>query len=128
MVMFFIFKQKTAYEMHISDWSSDVCSSDLVFARHRQPVIGEPRRRALRHLIEPQQRIVGESGASRTGLEQILRTVRIAVRADAREVAPRIVAEARARRGGVLVQAGGGIAVGAVGGIGPRSEEPTSEL
>src|SRR3546814_5550684 len=27
--MFFFFKQKTAYEMRISDWSSDVCSSDL---------------------------------------------------------------------------------------------------
>src|SRR3546814_3578679 len=31
---FFFFKQKTAYEMRISDWSSDVCSSDL----HQQPV------------------------------------------------------------------------------------------
>src|SRR3546814_2065808 len=30
--MFFIFKQKTAYEMRISDWSSDVCSSDLTSA------------------------------------------------------------------------------------------------
>src|SRR3546814_3071724 len=29
MCMFFFFKQKTAYEMRISDWSSDVCSSDL---------------------------------------------------------------------------------------------------
>src|SRR3546814_18210856 len=28
--MFFLFKQKTAYEMRISDWSSDVCSSDLI--------------------------------------------------------------------------------------------------
>src|SRR3546814_1185336 len=28
--VFFFFKQKTAYEMRISDWSSDVCSSDLV--------------------------------------------------------------------------------------------------
>src|SRR3546814_6816085 len=28
-VIFFFFKQKTAYEMRISDWSSDVCSSDL---------------------------------------------------------------------------------------------------
>src|SRR3546814_8204811 len=28
-VSFFFFKQKTAYEMRISDWSSDVCSSDL---------------------------------------------------------------------------------------------------
>src|SRR3546814_2024134 len=29
MLFFFFFKQKTAYEMRISDWSSDVCSSDL---------------------------------------------------------------------------------------------------
>src|SRR3546814_5585324 len=31
--VFFFFKQKTAYEMRISDWSSDVCSSDLREAR-----------------------------------------------------------------------------------------------
>src|SRR3546814_7616382 len=30
----FFFKQKTAYEMRISEWSSDVCSSDLVHAGH----------------------------------------------------------------------------------------------
>src|SRR3546814_7084317 len=30
LIIFFFFKQKTAYEMRISDWSSDVCSSDLV--------------------------------------------------------------------------------------------------
>src|SRR3546814_4290993 len=29
-LIFFFFKQKTAYEMRISDWSSDVCSSDLL--------------------------------------------------------------------------------------------------
>src|SRR3546814_3872179 len=37
---FFFFKQKTAYEMRISDWSSDVCSSDLgamAFFARRQP-------------------------------------------------------------------------------------------
>src|SRR3546814_7171984 len=34
---FFFFKQKTAYEMRISDWSSDVCSSDL----DRQAIDGE---------------------------------------------------------------------------------------
>src|SRR3546814_4646436 len=34
--LFFLFKQKTAYEMRISDWSSDVCSSDLQdFAFHQ---------------------------------------------------------------------------------------------
>src|SRR3546814_1170633 len=32
-VVFFFFKQKTAYEMRISDWSSDVCSSDLLAER-----------------------------------------------------------------------------------------------
>src|SRR3546814_20464217 len=31
-LFFFFFKQKTAYEMRISDWSSDVCSSDLMHA------------------------------------------------------------------------------------------------
>src|SRR3546814_10732041 len=30
-MVFFFFKQKTAYEMRISDWSSDVCSSDLTY-------------------------------------------------------------------------------------------------
>src|SRR3546814_4083115 len=36
---FFFFKQKTAYEMRISDWSSDVCSSDLV----SEPLAGHAR-------------------------------------------------------------------------------------
>src|SRR3546814_5769727 len=33
-LFFFFFKQKTAYEMRISDWSSDVCSSDLIGGVH----------------------------------------------------------------------------------------------
>src|SRR3546814_12257610 len=43
----FFFKQKTAYEMRISDWSSDVCSSDL-FARFisRPPLLSALRRRS----------------------------------------------------------------------------------
>src|SRR3546814_16283183 len=35
--VFFFFKQKTAYELRISDWSSDVCSSDLSRARSPAP-------------------------------------------------------------------------------------------
>src|SRR3546814_9462628 len=31
LLLFFFFKKKTVYEMRISDWSSDVCSSDLLF-------------------------------------------------------------------------------------------------
>src|SRR3546814_19055716 len=44
MVFFFFFKQKTAYEMRISDWSSDVCSSDL--SRRNQRSAGGADRRA----------------------------------------------------------------------------------
>src|SRR3546814_11649876 len=40
MYVFFFFKQKTAYEMRISDWSSDVCSSDL--RRFTDPAWKEP--------------------------------------------------------------------------------------
>src|SRR3546814_8286914 len=36
-VIFFFFKQKTVYEMRISDWSSDVCSSDLVALQRHLP-------------------------------------------------------------------------------------------
>src|SRR3546814_8901137 len=41
-MFFFFFKQKTAYEMRISDWSSDVCSSDL---GRRDDLQRAPRRR-----------------------------------------------------------------------------------
>src|SRR3546814_3193815 len=43
---FFFFKQKTAYELRSSDWSSDVCSSDLPHQRHRHRA--HRRRRILR--------------------------------------------------------------------------------
>src|SRR3546814_4958073 len=38
---FFFFKQKTAYEMRISDWSSDVCSSDLRLQEYRAGTTSE---------------------------------------------------------------------------------------
>src|SRR3546814_4813807 len=51
-VLFFFFKQKTAYEMRISDWSSDVCSSDLRpffgLGRQRNPESGDSRTPNLR--------------------------------------------------------------------------------
>src|SRR3546814_4257181 len=46
--VFFFFKQKTAYEMRISDWSSDVCSSDLCRRIARRAVCAELRRSAHR--------------------------------------------------------------------------------
>src|SRR3546814_7604838 len=84
-VFFFFFKQKTAYEMRISDWSSDVCSSDLEhhvhadeedpemelaeelvvhLARHlREPVIeaGEEaeHRAEAEHVVEMRHHVIG---------------------------------------------------------------------
>src|SRR3546814_13011936 len=46
--VFFFFKQKTAYEMRISDWSSDVCSSDL-----RPIYVAEQTYRERRHRLDP---------------------------------------------------------------------------
>src|SRR3546814_3658498 len=58
-LFFFFFKQKTAYEMRISDWSSDVCSSDLE-RLYRQRASGVPARLHL-----PRLRRVRADGASR---------------------------------------------------------------
>src|SRR3546814_497231 len=55
--MFFFFKQKTAYEMRISDWSSDVCSSDL----RPLPPRGD-RSDGLRLLFSLTGRLRGSSG------------------------------------------------------------------
>src|SRR3546814_16616640 len=55
--LFFFFKQKTAYEMRISDWSSDVCSSDLdrladhVKQTAKRSVVDEPRPAARGFLL-----------------------------------------------------------------------------
>src|SRR3546814_1127870 len=48
MLLFFFFKQKTAYEMRISDWSSDVCSSDLTVRPGRDAdILAREQRRDL---------------------------------------------------------------------------------
>src|SRR3546814_6880634 len=49
MFCFFFFKQKTAYEVRISDWSSDVCSSDLRPKVSAEPLVSD---RLLRRVIE----------------------------------------------------------------------------
>src|SRR3546814_16175296 len=59
--LFFFFKQKTAYEMRISDWSSDVCSSDLA---RREPAVGAE---ALRLIEEEQHRGVMDRRGQQVG-------------------------------------------------------------
>src|SRR3546814_6844735 len=50
----FFFKQKTAYEMRISDWSSDVCSADLNGDSHRRNAANRPRpHRAPKSILWP---------------------------------------------------------------------------
>src|SRR3546814_10084606 len=49
-VFLYLFKQKTAYEMRISDWSSDVCSSDLD---------GADGRRGGHRRVQPDERFMG---------------------------------------------------------------------
>src|SRR3546814_7419221 len=51
--VFFFFKQKTAYDMRISDWSSDVCSSDLPGCFQRQSTCEIPQPAFGRIIIRP---------------------------------------------------------------------------
>src|SRR3546814_2125215 len=88
MFLVFFFKQKTAYEVRISDWSSDVCSSDLPVEvmRHRPgPVAGnvrQPRRPGNRRGIlvsaatERNQQSDGDDTAVRATVQGRARTSR----------------------------------------------------
>src|SRR3546814_10076884 len=70
-VFFFFFKQKTAYEMRISDWSSDVCSSDLIgqigFALH-QLAAEIARHKGARIVHEPLARQIFEDVENLLGI------------------------------------------------------------
>src|SRR3546814_10260994 len=59
-VFFFFFKQKTAYEMRISDWSSDVCSSDLTDRLYKKAVELLKRKNAVRRLARAEGRQLTE--------------------------------------------------------------------
>src|SRR3546814_3007117 len=71
MSLFFFFKQKTAYEMRISDWSSDVCSSYLLSPNGTcDSIINHPSPSHVSPMTPdspidvPQRLIIGISGAS----------------------------------------------------------------
>src|SRR3546814_7971104 len=66
--VFFFFKQKTAYDMRISDWSSDVCSSDLFIAgvsAHLVEIMidADDDDRVRAHIIGHLQRSIGDGDA-----------------------------------------------------------------
>src|SRR3546814_4674263 len=70
-LFFFFFKQKTAYEMRISDWSSDVCSSDLLAALNGwlRPKLIVPVHGEIRHMHE-QARFAVEQGVPAALVQQ----------------------------------------------------------
>src|SRR3546814_7389710 len=91
--VFFFFKQKTAYEMRISDWSSDVCSSDLAdFLRQRAALFG---------IVGRDHRIVGGKppfGAIVVGGHAIMRhQVAAQHRSEERRVGKECVSTCRSR-------------------------------
>src|SRR3546814_3985837 len=89
----FLFKQKTAYEMRISDWSSDVCSSDLL-ANFVALMRGwQGKANALSH-PELTQLILDESGY--TAMLQADRSVE-AARSEERRVGKECVSTCRSR-------------------------------
>src|SRR3546814_6926367 len=106
-LFFFFFKQKTAYEMRISDWSSDVCSSDLG---------RDPGQIGLLHRLAAEQ-------ADRTGAEALHGESEVGER---RMIAERHAGKAQGADVDLLVQPA---ISGGNGGAEPaRSEEHTSEL
>src|SRR3546814_7456084 len=108
---FFFFKQKTAYEMRISDWSSDVCSSDLRELLRRIAALI-----VARHVL----RALAGQGADKTGL--VLEVVATVVKL---HVVP---VTGHADIGAVAIHARRSEDMGAVHRHALRSEEHTSEL
>src|SRR3546814_15765692 len=108
---FFFFKQKTAYEMRISDWSSDVCSSDLSLSDGHAHCLTEvsayvpavqERNRQVRRLV-PWRRIPADAVRRRqrhpslgTGPQLAVRLVRFG-RSEERRVGKECVSTCRSR-------------------------------
>src|SRR3546814_4666243 len=130
---FFFFKQKTAYEMRISDWSSDVCSSDLGCQRkaeHRRQA-GKRQGAEKEGVVDPAEVEQG-GGADRAGDQQRhAQEVRHEFRIG--HTAPRFMQEVVERRrhqddDGRDSEGLGKDHRSRIAAILPRSEEHTSEL
>src|SRR3546814_7202790 len=105
MLFVFFFKQKTAYEMRISDWSSDVCSSDLT----RDP--GQGGHDALRAAARRAAELAGDDAAARARrladrlfvrLSPAIAPARARLSARCHLAADRILCPARTRAGADL--------------------------
>src|SRR3546814_8661776 len=106
-VFFFFCKQKTAYDMRISDWSSDVCSSDLVLMFGPESCVNSTRplshERKLRmtgnDILQIPRRTEVPNGAAMVGIKHgpDLLAVYSAGRSDERRVGKECVSTCRSR-------------------------------
>src|SRR3546814_7983880 len=104
MFVFFFVKQKTAYEMRISDWSSDVCSSDLrvivqIAVKGVHPAVGDPDKAVTDQadqmaVMRHQHDGTVEIGQ---GLGQRLAHIQIQMRSEERRVGQECVSTCRSR-------------------------------
>src|SRR3546814_7191743 len=103
---FFFFKQKTAYEMRISDWSSDVCSSDLLQLERelRHPLLDAQADRMVglgRHvgkqLREPLDDALGNAFVEPREADDRVRIVMHHLRSEERRVGKECVRTVRSR-------------------------------
>src|SRR3546814_3721084 len=97
--MFFFFKQKTAYEMRISDWSSDVCSSDLVACKPSQLlVIDLDQAKEDWNLVKTEWAYVHQAYGPRVHGEALLDEMKFAAdRSEERRVGKECVSTCRSR-------------------------------
>src|SRR3546814_4876416 len=97
---FFFFKQKTAYEMRISDWSSDVCSSDLLAGQRESLIFIEMDRTAARNRAELAieiEQVLDEVRCAVGGWKPILARLRSDTRSEERRVGKGCVSTCRSR-------------------------------
>src|SRR3546814_3338597 len=93
--LFFFVKQKTAYEMRISDWSSDVCSSDLVSGRDGYAAL---RRAHVAAKAQPAERwMIDDIGRRGDRMAVKAHAVIAAIRSEERRVGKECVSTCRSR-------------------------------
>src|SRR3546814_3755348 len=94
MLSFFFFKQKTAYELRISDWSSDVCSSDLA---RRALRTGRVVPRGARRRVGPRRACVRRAAVLAAEPGRLVECVPGGPRSEERRVGKECVSTCRSR-------------------------------
>src|SRR3546814_5440626 len=92
--MIFCFKQKTAYEMRISDWSSDVCSSDLA---GKAVADGKITNSEKRRLVDAFHKAIAKGAAFIHRFHRERLTVKAGFRSEERRVGKECVSTCRSR-------------------------------